>query len=79
MSRPAVIPPGSWPARMNAELAAGYCGENTAEAFLRRVGSEYPEPVIDQRQRKLWLKDDLDRAIAPQEILDEVEDAADVL
>ena len=27
MSPPAIIPAGSWPRRMCAELAAGYCGE----------------------------------------------------
>jgi len=33
MRRPSVIPMGSWPRRMPAELAAGYCGEATVEAF----------------------------------------------
>src|SRR5262249_761066 len=33
MPRPAIIPAGSWPRRMPAELAAGYCGEPTVEAF----------------------------------------------
>jgi hypothetical protein len=50
---------------MPAAVAAGYCGEPTAEAFLKRVGSEYPQPRIKDRGRKLWLRDDLDRAIAP--------------
>ena len=65
MSRPAIIPTGSWPRRMSAELAAGYCGESSVEAFLKRVGSEYPEPRVHEGRRKLWLKDDLDRAIVP--------------
>jgi hypothetical protein len=42
----AIIPAGSWPRRMPAAIAAGYCGERTAEAFLKRVGSEYPQPRI---------------------------------
>jgi hypothetical protein len=46
MSRPAVIPSGSWPRRMTAELAAGYCGEASVEAFLARVGKEYPKPRV---------------------------------
>ena len=50
---------------MPAAIAAGYCGERTVEAFLKRVGSEYPEPRVHEGRRKLWLKDDLDRAIAP--------------
>src|SRR4051812_16217756 len=37
--RPALIPNGAWPRRMGAQLAAGYCGEPTAEAFIARVGA----------------------------------------
>ncbi len=65
MPRSAIIPAGSWPRRMPAQLAAGYCGEPTVEAFLKRVGTEYPQPRVCEGRRKLWLKDDLDRAIAP--------------
>lgn len=50
---------------MAAELAAGYCGERTAEDFLKRVGKEYPQPRVAEGRRRLWLRDDLDRAIAP--------------
>ena len=50
---------------MPAELAAGYCGESTVEAFLKRVGSEYPQPRISEGRRRLWLRDDLDQAILP--------------
>ena len=65
MTRRAIIPLGSWPRRMCAELAAGYCGEPTVEAFIARVGSEYPNPRVAEGRRRLWLKDDLDAAIAP--------------
>ena len=65
MTRPAIIPAGSWPRRMSAEIAAGYCGELTVEAFLKRVGKEYPRPRVKEGRRQLWLRDDLDRAIAP--------------
>lgn len=65
MSKPSAIPAGSWPRRMVAELAAGYCGERTAEDFLKRVGKEYPQPRVAEGRRRLWLRDDLDRAIAP--------------
>ena len=68
MSRPAIIPPGSWPRRMGAELAAGYCGESTVEAFIARVGREYPPPWVNEGRRCLWLRDDLDRAILPAEL-----------
>jgi hypothetical protein len=56
---------GCWPRRMSAELAAAYCGEPTAKSFLKRVGSEYPEPCVNEGGRRLWLKDHLDHAIAP--------------
>lgn len=50
---------------MNAALSAGYCGESTIEAFLDRVGKEYPKPRVLEGRRKLWLRDDLDAVIAP--------------
>jgi hypothetical protein len=50
---------------MDASLAAAYCGEANIDAFLRRVGTEYPQPRLSEGRRRLWLKDDLDAAIAP--------------
>ncbi len=67
MRRSALIPLGSWPRRMAADLAAGYCGESTVEAFLKRVGREYPKPRVNDGRRRLWLRDDLDAAILPPE------------
>jgi hypothetical protein len=78
MPRPAIIPAGSWPRRMRAELAAGYCGEPTVEAFLKRVGNEYPQPRMTQGRRRLWLRDDLDQAILPSD-LQRVRDVAEDL
>jgi hypothetical protein len=69
MTRPSIIPSGSWPRRMPVELAAGYCGEPTVEAFMKRVGREYPHPRINDGRRKLWLRDDLDQAILPQDLV----------
>jgi hypothetical protein len=66
MSRTVLV--GVWPRRMPAELAAVYCGESSAGAFLKRVGSEYPQPRVKQGNRRLWLKDDLDRAILPADL-----------
>ena len=68
MSRPAFISIGSWPRRMGAELAAGYCGEPSVDAFIKRVGSEYPQPRINDGRRRLWLRDVLDQAILPPEL-----------
>jgi hypothetical protein len=83
MTRPAIIPHGAWPARMPADMAAGYCGERSAESFLRRVGSEYPEPVVKGHKRALWLKIDLDRALHRGRLTEHVtgipDDAAEVL
>jgi hypothetical protein len=63
---------------MPAELAAGYCGEPTVEAFMKRVGHEYPRPRVNDGRRKLWLRDDLDQAILPPDI-HSVRDAAEDL
>lgn len=67
--RAAVVPPGSWPPRMMAEVAAGYCGEKYVEDFLDRVGTTYPQPrVVESAKRKFWYRDDLDRAIDAEAI-----------
>lgn len=50
MSRPArasMIPNGSWPRRMPASLAAGYCGGSTVDASPKPVGKEYPLAKLD--------------------------------
>lgn len=65
MSRPAQVPVGAWPAQMPAELAAGYCGEVSVDAFLRRVGQgkEYPPADRGTGRRRRWLKASLDAAL----------------
>jgi hypothetical protein len=63
---------------MSAELAAGYCGEPTVEAFMKRVGREYPHPRVNDGRRKLWLRDDLDQAMLPPDLL-RVRDVAEDL
>lgn len=67
MVKSAVVPSGSWPIRMSAAMAAGFVGEDSVEGFLRRVGSEYPMPVVDEGvgkgRRRLWLKAHLERAV----------------
>jgi hypothetical protein len=69
-NRVAIIPLGSWPRRMCAELAAGYCGEPSVDAFMARVGKEYPHPRVHEGSRRLWLRDDLDKAILPPDLRD---------
>lgn len=62
--RPAAIPRDSWPIRMNADTAAGYCGEKHVEDFLQRVGSLYPQPRwIETTRRKFWYRPDIDRCL----------------
>lgn len=64
MTRPAFIPIGLWPPRMPVEIAAGYCGERSAESFLLEVrAGTYPEPVVDRGRKKIWLKTDLDQVV----------------
>jgi hypothetical protein len=53
---------------MGAAATAGYCGEDSVEAFMKRAGSEYPQPRVSDGRRKLWLRDDLDQAILPPEL-----------
>jgi hypothetical protein len=60
-------------------MAAGYCGEKTVEAFLSRVGKDYPAPVVRERGRRIWLKRDLDLALGLAREVDAGFDAADAL
>ncbi|ODM77766.1 hypothetical protein [Bradyrhizobium elkanii] len=79
MSRATLIPPGLWPPRMPVEMAAGYCGEGTVEAFLREVRrGTYPPPVVKRGRRQIWLTIDLDRAIKPSGDETAVDVAADL-
>jgi hypothetical protein len=48
---------------MTAALAAGYCGEPTVDAFLSRVGMDYPEPTVGRGRSGLWLKEAIDEAL----------------
>jgi hypothetical protein len=57
---------------MAADIAAAYCGEKTVEAFLKRVGIDYPQPRVQDGRRRLWLKDDLDIAIAPDVVAGDI-------
>ena len=63
---------------MAADLAAGYVGESSIEGFLRRVGKDYPKPRVCEGRRRLWLRDDLDAAILPPELVPATDIAADL-
>jgi len=64
---------------MPADLAAGYCGEASVEAFRKRVGKEYPDPAFKEGRREFWFKKDLDQAIGLHSEERELLDAAEVL
>jgi hypothetical protein len=49
---------------MRAPTAAAYCDERSVEAFRRRIGSVYPVPINVSGRGEVWLKDQLDAAIA---------------
>jgi hypothetical protein len=63
---------------MPAELAAGYCGESTVADFLKRVGNGYPAPRVAEGRRRLWLRDDLDAAILPPDMVRTTDIAEDL-
>ena len=56
----------------------GRSGESTVDAFLKRVGTDYPQPRVAEGNRKLWLRADLDAAILPDD-LRRVQDVAEDL
>jgi hypothetical protein len=65
---------------MRAETAAAYCDEVSVEAFLRGVGTHYPEPTNVKGKGDRWLKEELDAAIERlARRVHHIKDAADVL
>jgi hypothetical protein len=44
---------------------------------MARIGKEYPQPRVNEGRRRLWLRDDLDKAILPADLVDR--DAAEDL
>ncbi|QIG91987.1 hypothetical protein [Bradyrhizobium sp. 6(2017)] len=64
MARDVAIPLGSWPLEMTAEYAAGYCGEPSVQAFLKKVPGIYSEPVRSKGCLPKWHRLKLDRDIA---------------
>ena len=55
---------GSWPAEMRASLAAAYVDEPSVGAFLRKVGTIYPEPSVAGGVQRKWSRARLDTAIS---------------
>jgi hypothetical protein len=55
MVRQPTYPSGAWPEEMTSDLAAGFCGEPSVEAFLRKVDlGIYPQPRREQGTRDKW-------------------------
>ena len=65
MCRAVKIPIGSWPLEMTADLAAGYCGEPSVDAFLAKVAKgQYPSPAKCKGMLQKWHRQKLDAAAA---------------
>lgn len=64
MSRAVAIPNGAWPLELTAEYAAGYCGEPSVDAFLKKVPHVYSAPVRAKGCLPKWHRLKLDRDIA---------------
>lgn len=77
-AQPAGIP--QWPELMQAKTAARYVDEPSVRAFRRRVGKVYPRPRKIRGRGTVWLKSEMDQAIANLSgIAATIRDAADVL
>jgi hypothetical protein len=71
MVRPVKIPIGAWPTEMPADLAAGYVGEPSVDAFLSKVQRKvYPDPAREAGCLPKWHRAKLDAAIARRHGLD---------
>ena len=85
MSRPSVIPVGSWPLEMRAETAAAYCDEPSIDAFLAKVQRGiYSAPMRERGCLPKWHRWKLDRDIARRHGLqitetDTTQDATDLI
>jgi hypothetical protein len=65
MVRQPTYPNGAWPEEMTSDLAAGFCGEPSVEAFLRKVDSGiYPPPYREKGSLDKWHILKLRQAIA---------------
>ena len=51
-----------WPRRMQADLAAAYCGVSTTKFRAGVAEGRYPQPYPDGGNR-LWYREDLDEAL----------------
>lgn len=65
VSTPSLVPAGAWPYQMSAELAAGYVGEPSVEAFRKKCGTNRPYPQGRQVPGGgiRWRRTDLEAAI----------------
>lgn len=68
-----------WPAEMRADMAAAYVDEPSVDAFLRKVGIVYPQPVRFEGSAQKWSKATLDRAISNRHRLNEDEDISELI
>jgi hypothetical protein len=65
VSRPPLIPSGSWPMEMRAQKAAAYCDEPSVAAFLAKVDRGiYSAPARQKGCMPKWHRRKLDQDIA---------------
>lgn len=58
-----LTPVGAWPPLMRAVTAAAYVDEKSVEAFLRRAGTVYPAGRKISGRGRVWVREELDKAI----------------
>jgi hypothetical protein len=69
-----------WPELMQAQTAASYVDESSVRAFRRRVGKVYPRGRRIPGRGTVWVKREMDEAIAKVAAsAAPIRDAADVL
>ena len=69
-----------FPAEMRADMAAAYVDEPSVEAFLKKIGYIYPQPVHGHGMSKKWSKEALDQAISKRHgLTGEVEDISELI
>jgi hypothetical protein len=80
MTAHALATMSAWPRLMRAETASRYVDETSVQAFRRRVGTVWPQPVCGKGQRQKWDREDLDAAIDRLGArVERLKDASDVL
>ena len=60
-----IYPAGSWPRRMPRNSLRPTAANAPSRTSQSVSGGRYPQPRVIEGRRRIWLRDDLDRVIAP--------------